>query len=34
MREKLLTLPGLGRLQSRFPMVLIKSDPPTLARAR
>lgn len=34
MRKKLLTLPGLGRLQSRFPMVLIKSDPPTLARAR
>lgn len=34
MSDKLLTLPGLGRLQSRFPMVLIKSDPPTLARAR
>lgn len=34
MREKLLPLPGLGRLQSRFPMVLIKSDPPTLARPR
>lgn len=34
MRQKLLALPGLGRLQSRFPMVLIKSDPPALARAR
>jgi DNA-binding Lrp family transcriptional regulator len=32
MRARLLTLPGLGRLQSRFPMVLLKSDPPSRAR--
>jgi DNA-binding Lrp family transcriptional regulator len=33
MSTKLLTLPGLGKLYSRFPMVLIKSDPPSRARA-
>jgi DNA-binding Lrp family transcriptional regulator len=33
MSAKLLTLPGLGKLYSRFPMVLIKSDPPSRARA-
>jgi DNA-binding Lrp family transcriptional regulator len=32
MSTKLLTLPGLGRLHSRFPMVLIKSDSPSRAR--
>lgn len=34
MSTKLLRLPGLGRLQSRFPMVLVKSDLPSLGRAR
>jgi DNA-binding Lrp family transcriptional regulator len=34
MRQKLMALPGLGRLQSRFPMVLIKSSSPSLAPAR
>lgn len=33
MRRSLLTLPGLGRLVSRFPMVLIKADSPSRARA-
>jgi DNA-binding Lrp family transcriptional regulator len=33
MTTKLLTLPGVGRLRSRFPMVLIKSDSPSRARA-
>lgn len=34
MRQKLMALPGLGRLQSRFPMVLIKSSSPSLTRTR
>ena len=34
MTTKLLTLPGFGRLRSRFPMVLIKSESPSRARAR
>ncbi|RUR03558.1 Lrp/AsnC family transcriptional regulator [Labedella endophytica] len=34
MRRTLLTLPGLGRLVSRFPMVLIKADSPSRTRAR
>ncbi len=32
MSTKLMTLPGLGRLISRFPMVLIKSDSPSRTR--
>lgn len=32
MSTKLLTLPGLGKLHSRFPMVLIKSDIPSRLR--
>jgi DNA-binding Lrp family transcriptional regulator len=34
MTTTLLRLPGIGRLQSRFPMVLIKADPPSRARPR
>lgn len=33
MSAKLLRLPGIGRLHSRFPMVLIKSDWPSRARS-
>ncbi|MEV0778794.1 Lrp/AsnC family transcriptional regulator [Streptomyces sp. NPDC050428] len=32
MTTKLLTLPGFGRLHSRFPMLLIKSDVPSRVR--
>lgn len=33
MSRTLLRLPGLGKLVSRFPMVLIKSDSPSRARS-